>query len=111
MKNFIKDPTTFQSLYALEKKGSIDLSLSENPLGCSPIVLKSLKRMSKEFVSEYMSPDNSALKESIAKRCKVQADSIFIGNGSESIIKTLPQALLDKTSEVVIPTIISLCLK
>lgn len=81
----------------------IDLSLSENPLGCStqvPIVLKTLNQ---QDLFDYPDPDCNELKQMIAKRSKLSLDNILVANGSEALIKLIPQVLLADRDEVIIP--------
>lgn len=94
---------SFRNLYAFGKKLPIDLSLSENPLGCSPEVSIALKQLTQADFFNYPDPDCNQLKKVIAKRFQIQVGCIFIANGSESIIKLLPQALLKPGDEVIIP--------
>lgn len=98
-----KQTISFRDLYAFGTKLPIDLSLSENPLGCSPKVLSALKRVSQTDCFDYPDPDSSQLKEALSKKLLVDQNKIFIANGSESIIKLLPQVLLETGDEVIIP--------
>jgi len=95
--------TSFRKLYAFGTKLPIDLSLSENPLGCSPRVAMALKGLSDKDFFDYPDPDSSKLRMVLAKKLQVEAASIFVANGSEAIIKLLPQVLLNDNDEVVIP--------
>jgi len=95
--------TSFRKLYAFGTKLPIDLSLSENPLGCSPRVVMALRDLSAKDFFNYPDPDCSQLKKAIAKRFKIEIGSIFVANGSEAIIKLLPQVLLKAGDEVIIP--------
>jgi len=95
--------TSFRKLYAFGVKLPIDLSLSENPLGCSPRVAMVLKGLSAKDFFDYPDPDSSKLRMALSKRLQVEANSIFVTNGSEAIIKLLPQVLLNEGNEVVIP--------
>lgn len=101
----MKDNTklSFRSLYSFGKKLPIDLSLSENPLGCSPKVSKVLNRLTQADFFDYPDPDCNQLKRIIAKRFQIEIGSIFVANGSEAIIKLLPQVLLKPRDEVIIP--------
>lgn len=42
-----------KQLYALTTKRTIDLSLSENPLGCSPLVLAASKNLKVNFNDSF----------------------------------------------------------
>lgn len=94
---------SFRNLYAFGRKLPIDLSLSENPLGCSPNVSMVLKQLTQADFFDYPDPDCNKLKKVIAKRFQIEVGSIFVANGSEAIIKLLPQVLLKAKDEVIIP--------
>jgi len=94
---------SFRNLYAFGKKLPIDLSLSENPLGCSPKVSMAIKQLTQADFFDYPDPDCSQLKKVIAKRFQIEVGSIFVANGSEAVIKLLPQILLKPGGEVIIP--------
>lgn len=94
---------SFRNLYAFGKKLPIDLSLSENPLGCSPRVSMVIKQLTRADFFDYPDPDCNQLKTAIAKRFQIEVGSIFVANGSEAIIKLLPQVLLKPGNEVIIP--------
>lgn len=94
---------SFRNLYAFGKKLPIDLSLSENPLGCSPRVSVALKQLTQADFFDYPDPDCNQLKKAISEQFQVEIGCIFVANGSEAIIKLLPQALLKPGDEVIIP--------
>lgn len=82
--------TSLRNLYAFGKKLPIDLSLSENPLGYSPKVRRFIK--TNEFeVNDYPDPQLKKIKTKIAEKFQLSVSNIFIGHGSESIIKLLPE--------------------
>lgn len=89
-------------LYAFNKKLKIDLSLSENPLGCSPRVFSVLKR-NIENVVEYPDPTTSSLITTLAKNFKVTKEQILLGNGSENLIDLVCRALIEPKDQVVLP--------
>lgn len=101
--NITQPTTSFRRLYAFGKKLPIDLSLSENPLGCSPKVLRMLKTASAADCFDYPDPNATNLISALSQELGVGKDDIFVGNGSESLIKTLPQILLQPGDEVIIP--------
>lgn len=94
---------SFRNLYAFGKKLPIDLSLSENPLGCSSKVSMALEQLTQADFFDYPDQDCKQLKRAIAKRFQTEVGSIFVANGSEAIIKLLPQVLLKAGDEVIIP--------
>lgn len=74
------------------RKRAIDLTLSVNPLGCSPRAASAVKRMSMSAISAY--PDPTPLIESLAKAFRFGKQGILLGNGSEQLIKLVSQAFL-----------------
>ncbi len=63
----------------------IKLASNENPLGPSPKALQALRKMQKDL---HRYPDASAyrLKNAIARKEKLDAAQVLIGNGSEEVI-------------------------
>jgi histidinol-phosphate aminotransferase len=88
--------------YAEIKKQLIDLSLSENPLGCSPMVHEAIKNCHLH-VSSYPDPHGQKLKCALAKDNKLQPQNFFISNGSESIIFHLPKIISNQQPCIIIP--------
>ena len=74
------------------KKRPIDMTLSENPLGCSPRALKAARQIITKDIADY--PDQTMLIESAASRFSIPTDNLCIGNGSEQLIKLIAQTFL-----------------
>ena len=86
-------------IYASQvKKQTIDMSLSINPLGCSPVVLKMLRNISAAEISSY--PKQSVLIKSICQKFSVQQSAVILGNGSEQLIKLICQTFLNPQDSV-----------
>ncbi|KKR32022.1 MAG: Histidinol-phosphate aminotransferase [Candidatus Gottesmanbacteria bacterium GW2011_GWC2_39_8] len=81
-------------------RAKVDMGLSENPLGCSPMVLKALRNISTKDLSVY--PNQTLFKQSVAKKFRVILPNIVLGGGSEQLIKLICQTLLNKGDRVVI---------
>jgi histidinol-phosphate aminotransferase len=96
---------SFKKLYAFGENLAIDLSLSENPLGCSPRIRQKLSVLNTN-INDYPDPNLTKLKKAISRKFRVGVNAVFISNGSESIIKLLPIILLGKKDdEAIIPEI------
>lgn len=95
-------PRAMQKLYALTEKRAIDLSLSENPLGCSPRVSSALKKIQVDF-NNYPSPNAKQLRKKLAQKFGLNENNFFVANGSESIINDLPKVFCDIGDEAIIP--------
>ncbi|OGG04159.1 hypothetical protein A2Z33_03300 [Candidatus Gottesmanbacteria bacterium RBG_16_52_11] len=94
---------SFRNLYAFGRKLPVDLSLSENPLGCPPGALKAISRLSRSDVFDYPDPDASLLREALASGLKIPVDMILVSNGAESIIKLIADAFITGGDEAVMP--------
>lgn len=91
-----------RQLYALGEKSAMDLSLSENPLGCSALLEEKLK--SRNFVlSDYPLPNGVQLKAALAQKFSSQSQNFFIANGSESIIQDIPRVFAKPGDEALVP--------
>ena len=88
--------------YAIEPRCSIDLSLSENPLGCSPAVINMLKKVNLE-PSKYPTANGNKLKKVLSQKLGCKTENIFVANGSESIIFTIPKVLAKSNDQAIIP--------
>ncbi len=97
-------PRGMRQLYALGKKRKFDLSLSENPLGCSPKVGKFLGNSFSNF-SDYPEPNGLRLKRALAQSLNCGVENIFVANGSEAIISDIPKVFVNPGDEVLIPAL------
>jgi histidinol-phosphate aminotransferase len=103
MKTQKKTPAKgFQKLYAFQVRGEIDLSVSENPLGCSPLVVNAFRRLKPHF-NDYPDPHAIELRKALAVFFRCQPDNVLIGNGSESIIPILFRMFVGLNEEVIVP--------
>jgi len=93
-----------KKLYALTEKRPIDVSLSENPLGCSPLVSGAIKTMKIHF-NDYPSPNGRLLKDKLSEKFSLQRGNFFVANGSESIIHDIPKIFGKALSEVLVPAL------
>lgn len=72
---------------------SIDLSVSVNPLGCSPRVVRRLRKLTAANLSRY--PDTKQLEKQIAARFGILPELVLLGSGSEQLIKLVAQTFLE----------------
>lgn len=91
-----------KKLYALTEKRPIDVSLSENPLGCSPLVYGALNKLRVNF-NDYPSPNVRQLRRKLSEKYLLKMDNFFVANGSESIINDLPKIFCKAGDEVIVP--------
>lgn len=83
-------------------KQAIDMTLSVNPLGCSPLVQQMINKMSIRDVSAY--PNQSALINLIVSKLNLPSNTLLLGNGSEQIIKLICLAFVKPNDMVFIET-------
>ncbi len=95
---------SMKQLYAFGKKRKIDLSLSENPLGCSPVVAMALGKTNFQ-INDYPQPNGSFLKKKLASFNGLKTANFFVANGSEAIICSLPRLFSNSDGEVLIPNL------
>lgn len=93
-----------RKLYALGTKRSIDLSLSENPLGCSSVVAEKFVASNFAF-NDYPAPNGIRLKKILATKFDCKSENIFVCNGSEAIINAIPNVLANPGDEAIIPSL------
>jgi histidinol-phosphate aminotransferase len=90
-----------QVIRELKLKGPVDkLASNENPVGPSP---KALAALRKELKNIYYYPEDSCylLREKLAKRYKVDMDSVMVSSGSVELILLSCLAYLDPGDELV----------
>lgn len=82
------------------QKKLIDMTLSVNPLGCSPRALKAIRSVSMKDIRTY--PDQAPLLGLIANTFGVRPDNILLGVGSEQLIKLASAAFLSRGTTAVV---------
>lgn len=83
-------------------KRVIKLNANENALGPSPMALQAIRD---ELPKLHHYPDGGSeeLKDAIAKFHGVRVEEVFVGNGSDDIIKLLSETFLNPDDEIVVP--------
>lgn len=83
-------------------KQLVKLNSNENALGPSPLAVRAIEA---ELTKLHLYPDGGSelLREAIAKYHNVTADRVFVGNGSDDIIKLLSETFLDEGDDIVVP--------
>jgi histidinol-phosphate aminotransferase len=95
-----------KSLEALARELGLEtvlrLSANENAIGPSPRVVEAIRR---EAPRAHLYPDGGCteLREALATRLGVAAESIVVGNGADELLAMLARAALDPGDEIVIP--------
>jgi histidinol-phosphate aminotransferase len=87
-------------LYGLRRV--IKLNANENALGPSPLAVEAIRQ---ELNTLHHYPDGTSelLRTAIARFHQVQVESVFVGNGSDEIIKLLSETFLEAGDDIVVP--------
>jgi histidinol-phosphate aminotransferase len=81
-------------------KQAIDMTLSINPLGCSPRAQEALRALTLKDLSTY--PNQQPLLAALATFFRIPATSIVLGSGSEQLIKLICQTFVRSNSTVLV---------
>src|SRR4051794_28560228 len=85
--------------------GLVKLNTNENPFPPSPAVLAALDRENGASLRLYPDPDATALKQAIASYHGVEADQVFVGNGSDEVLAHAFQAFFQQELPILFPDI------
>ena len=83
----------------------IKLNTNENPYGPSPQVIRSLQAEAASTLRLYPDPNSDKLKAAIAEHFSLQANQVFVGNGSDEVLAHVFQALLKHGRPLLFPDI------
>ena len=83
----------------------VKLNTNENPYGPSPKVISALQAEAAETLRLYPDPNSDKLKAAIAQNINLQANQVFVGNGSDEVLAHVFQALLKHSRPLLFPDI------
>jgi len=83
----------------------IKLNTNESPYGPSPKVLMAIAAANNDALRLYPDPNSDALKQSIAKIHNLQANQVFVGNGSDEVLAHAFLGLLKQDHPILFPDI------
>lgn len=83
----------------------VKLNTNENPYGPSPKVIEALKAEAADSLRLYPDPNSDALRAEIAHTHHLNANQIFVGNGSDEVLAHVFQALLKHDKPLLFPDI------
>ena len=83
----------------------VKLNTNENPYGPSPKVIAALQAEAAETLRLYPDPNSDKLKAAIANNHGLQANQVFVGNGSDEVLAHVFQALLKHDRPLLFPDI------
>jgi histidinol-phosphate aminotransferase len=81
------------------------LNTNENPYGPSPKAIAAMQAAVADSLKLYPDPNALALRQSIARFYGVEADEVFVGNGSDEVLAHAFVALLKHDKPLVYPDI------
>lgn len=83
----------------------VKLNTNENPYGPSPKVIEALKLEASDSLRLYPDPNSDTLKAAIAQTHDLNANQVFVGNGSDEVLAHVFQALLKQSRPLLFPDI------
>ncbi|WP_178862944.1 histidinol-phosphate transaminase [Thiomicrorhabdus cannonii] len=83
----------------------VKLNTNENPYGPSPKVLAAIAAANNDSLKLYPDPNAEALKQAIANYHALDANQVFVGNGSDEVLAHAFQALLKHDAPLLFPDI------
>jgi histidinol-phosphate aminotransferase len=83
----------------------VKLNTNENPYGPSPRVLDAVRAEATDSLRLYPDPNSDRLRAGIAAYHGVNADQVFVGNGSDEVLAHAFMALLKHDSPILFPDI------
>jgi histidinol-phosphate aminotransferase len=83
----------------------VKLNTNENPYGPSDQVIRALQAVANDDLRLYPDPNSDKLKAAIADNYGLQANQVFVGNGSDEVLAHVFQALLKHSRPLLFPDI------
>lgn len=83
----------------------VKLNTNENPYPPSPKVIEALDHYDKERLKLYPDPESTLLRRTLAARFEVEAENVFIGNGSDEVLAHAFQAFFKQDQPLLFPDI------
>jgi histidinol-phosphate aminotransferase len=81
--------------------GKLRLDLNENTLGCSPAVLRALRRLSARQIAMY--PEYGRAIAVLARNARVRPDEMHLTNGGDDALRIIFDVFVDPGSAVLFP--------
>ena len=83
----------------------VKLNTNEHPYGPSPKVLDAIRAATDESLRLYPDPNADALKAALAQHHGLEANQVFVGNGSDEVLAHTFMALLNRPGGLWFPDI------
>jgi len=85
------------------EKGYLKLNTNENPYAPSPHVSAAVRNAQEQSFRLYSDPVCTLLRAKIGERYSVSPEQLFIGNGSDEVLRLAVLAFCNKGEEVIFP--------
>ena len=85
-----------------DKVAKVKLSANESALGPSPKAIKEYLKLAKNF-KRYPDSDGVNLRETLAKKFKLDPNKIILGSGSDQLLELVCKVFLKKGDDVIVP--------
>ncbi|TAL81131.1 MAG: histidinol-phosphate transaminase [Candidimonas sp.] len=86
----------------LKRPNLLKLNTNEHPYGPSPRALEAIRAASTDHLRFYPDFGATALREAIAALHSIQADQVFLGNGSDEVLAHVFNGLFRKAGRIVL---------
>ena len=83
----------------------VKLNTNENPYPPSPLAIDAIQRASESGLERYPDPTSMALREAIAHRHGLNAQQVFVGNGSDEVLAHAFFAFFQQAEPLLLPDI------
>lgn len=83
----------------------VKLNTNENPYGPSPKALTAITEETGDRLRLYPDPNSDLFKQAVARFFGIQANSVFVGNGSDEVLAHVFMALLKHDQPLLFPDI------
>ncbi len=82
------------------RRGKLRLDFNENTVGCSPAVLKALRKLSFADVSMY--PEQETVRRELARHFRVDPDEFLLSNGTDEALHLIADTFLEPDDSVLL---------
>lgn len=80
--------------------GKLRLDFNENTAGCSPMVLKAVRKLNSADISMY--PEQESVRRELARYFGVRADELLLSNGTDEALHLIADAFLERGDSVLL---------
>ena len=98
---FVKDLVPYVPGEQPKLSRLVKLNTNENPYGPSPQALAAMQAELNDDLRLYPDPNGERLKQAVATHYGVQANQVFVGNGSDEVLAHIFHGLFQDRKSVV----------